>query len=68
MEHAASGRCLEVYTNMPGIQLYTANFLEGEPGKDGAVYGKHSCFALETQNYPDAINKVSSFSFLTSQE
>ena len=53
---------LEVYTNQPGIQLYTGNFLDGIKGKGGAVYNKHGAFALETQNYPDAINLVSHIS------
>ena len=36
----ASGRVLECYTDLPGIQFYTANFLQDErPGKGGAHYG-----------------------------
>ena len=57
--HRPSGRVLEVYTDQPGVQLYTANYLQGLPGKSGAVYKKHSSLALETQNYPDAVNHVS---------
>jgi aldose 1-epimerase len=56
LEHPSSGRCLEVYTNQPGVQIYTGNFLNGIPGKQGAVYDQHSSIALETQNYPDAIH------------
>jgi len=53
-----SGRAMEVYTDLPGVQLYTANFLrEGAAGKDGAEYGPHSGFCLETQFFPDAIHK-----------
>lgn len=59
VEHEASGRVLEVWTDQPGIQFYTGNFLDGLPGKNGATYGQHSAFALETQNFPDAINHVS---------
>lgn len=44
-------------TTLPGVQLYTANMLQDETGKNGAVYGKHNAFCLETQNFPDAINK-----------
>lgn len=58
--HPASGRRLEVYTNQPGVQFYTSNFLSGVVGKNGAQYSKHAAFCLETQNYPDAINHVSS--------
>ena len=31
---------MEVYTDLPGMQFYTANFVDGEKGKEGAVYGK----------------------------
>lgn len=52
-----SGRVMEVYTNMPGMQLYTGNFLNNEPGKDGAVYQKGSGVCFETQYFPDSSNK-----------
>ena len=53
-----SGRALEVFTDLPGVQLYTANFLrDGTAGKDGAKYGQHSGFCLETQFFPDTIHK-----------
>ena len=49
-----TGITMEVLTTMPGVQFYTANFLEGCPdGKDGALYGNRSAFCLETQYYPD---------------
>ncbi|XP_056292172.1 aldose 1-epimerase, partial [Pseudoliparis swirei] len=58
--HPASGRVLEVSTSQPGVQFYTANFLDGSiTGKGGAKYGKHSAFCLETQNWPDAVNQAS---------
>eukprot|EP00064_Thunnus_orientalis_P004740 superscaffoldBa00000441_g4752 len=57
--HPASGRVLEVSTSQPGVQFYTANFLDGSiTGKGGARYRKHSSFCLETQNWPDAVNQV----------
>lgn len=59
--HATSGRTLEVHTNQPGVQFYTANFFPetgGIPGKSGQKYLKHGAFCLETQNYPDAVNHV----------
>jgi len=56
LEHPASGRCLEVYTDQPGLQVYTGNWLGGIAGKHGAVYDNHAAIALEAQNYPDAIN------------
>ncbi|XP_012226476.1 galactose mutarotase isoform X2 [Linepithema humile] len=54
--HPASGRCLEVHSNQPGVQFYTANSLSDVIGKNGTEYLKHAAFCLETQNYPDAIN------------
>ncbi|KAG7999858.1 Aldose 1-epimerase [Nibea albiflora] len=58
--HPASGRVLEVSTSQPGVQFYTANFLDGSmTGKGGVRYGKHSSFCLETQNWPDAVNQAS---------
>lgn len=57
--HPASGRVLEVWTSQPGVQFYTANYLDGSLlGKGGSAYGKHSSFCLETQNWPDAVNQV----------
>ena len=51
-----SGIRMEVYTDLPGVQMYTANFLDHEPGKGGAFYEKRSAVCLETQYYPDAIH------------
>jgi aldose 1-epimerase len=48
---------MEVWSNQPGIQFYTGNFLDGIPGKDGAVYQKNGALCLETQAFPDSINK-----------
>ncbi|MCC8028147.1 MAG: galactose mutarotase [Clostridium sp.] len=54
----ASGRVMEVYTDLPGIQFYTANFLTDEmPGKGGARYDCRHGFCFETQYYPDAVHK-----------
>lgn len=53
-----SGRVMEIITTEPGIQFYSGNFLDGTfPGKSGKVYKKHYAFCLETQHYPDSINK-----------
>ncbi len=52
----ASGRMMEVYTDLPGVQLYTGNALDGA-GKNGVEYGFRHGFCLETQHHPDAINK-----------
>ena len=54
----ASGRVMETYTDLPGIQFYTANFLKDElPGKGGAHYDSRHAFCFETQYYPDACHK-----------
>lgn len=51
---------MEVYTNKPGIQLYTGNFLDGSTkGKQGQSHQKRSGFCLEAQNFPDAPNQLS---------
>ena len=52
-----SGIVMEVWTDRPGVQVYTANFLENEAGRNGAVYQKRDAVCLETQNYPDAIHQ-----------
>ena len=53
---SGGGLQLECYTTQPGIQFYTANYLDGVPGKAGASYGPRSAFCLETQGWPDAIH------------
>ncbi|CAG7655644.1 aldose epimerase family protein [Actinacidiphila bryophytorum] len=53
-----SGRTLEVRTTEPGIQVYTANQLDGTlaaPG--GHRYGPHDAVCLETQHLPDSPNR-----------
>ena len=53
-----SGRKLEVFTDQPGLQLYTANFLDGSlNGKSGKPYMKRSSLCLETQHFPDGPNQ-----------
>ena len=52
-----SGRQLEVYTDLPGVQFYTGNFMNGETGKGGIGLDKHYGFCLETQFYPDSPNR-----------
>lgn len=63
LKHAAkvkdpsSSRVLDLWTNTPGMQFYTANYVNGIVGKGGAVYGKHSGLCLETQGFPNAVNQ-----------
>ena len=57
VEEPRSGRVLEIWTDQPGIQFYTGNFLDGTiAGKGGKAYGKHFAFCLETQHFPDSPN------------
>ena len=53
-----SGRKLELFTDQPGLQLYTGNFLDGTAkGKAGATYPFRTAFCLEPQKFPDAPNQ-----------
>jgi len=55
VEEAVSGRRLSVFTDQPGLQFYTGNWLAGVMGKSG-MYCKHAGFCLETQHFPDSPN------------
>lgn len=55
LEEPVSGREMAVYTDCPGIQLYTGNYLN-ENGKNGIYYGARTGIALETQFYPDCLH------------
>ena len=56
VEDPHSGRMMEVWTNQPGLQLYTGNFLdESLKGKGGHPYGPHAGLCLEAQTFPNAI-------------
>lgn len=50
-----SGITMKTLTTMPGMQLYTANFLGPWLGKGGAVYDRRGAVCLETQFYPNAM-------------
>ena len=63
LSHAAqvvepeSGRVLDIFTDQPGIQFYSGNFLDGTiTGKGGRVYQHRYGFCLETQHFPDSPN------------
>jgi len=57
---ALSGRVLEVQSDMPGVQVYTANWWDGSlTGTQGVPYEKHGAIALETQQFPDSPNHPS---------
>ena len=53
----ASGRTMDVFTDMPAVQFYAGNHLEGvNPGSCGRVYEPRDGFCLETQYAPDSVN------------
>lgn len=54
--HEETGRSMEVITDQPAMQLYTACTTDLAGGKDGAHYGQYSGFCLETQHCPDDPN------------
>ena len=51
-----SGRVMDVHTTEPGLQIYTANFLD-TVGKGGHKYARRDAVCFETQHYPDSPNK-----------
>jgi aldose 1-epimerase len=58
VEDPVSGRVLEVLTTSPGLQFYSANYLDGTiMGKSGRFYRQSDAFCLEPQVFPDAPNQ-----------
>ena len=57
-EDPVTGRTLEIFSDQPAIQFYSANYLDGSQlGKNGVSYQKRSAFCLETETFPDGPNK-----------
>ena len=55
---STTGIRLDVYTDEPGIQIYTGNFLKASfAAKHGLRYPRHASVCLETQHFPDSPNK-----------
>ena len=57
LKDPTSGRTMAVSTDCPGVQVYSANFTQEKNGKDGVAYAVRCGVCLETQFYPDAVNK-----------
>ncbi len=58
LQEPETGRILNVYTDQPAIQVYTANFWDGSIyGAHGKYYQQHGAVALETQAFPDSPNQ-----------
>ena len=53
---SAAGRTMQVLTTMPGLQVYTGNWVERHTGKSGRQYDVQTAICLEAQNFPDAPN------------
>lgn len=53
----SSGRVLELFTDQPGVQLYSGNFLDGSLTGKGWKYGYRGGFCIEPQHFPDAPNQ-----------
>ncbi len=51
-----SGRKMEIYTDLPGIQFYSGNYISQNTGKNGAAYSARCGMCFETQFFPDSIN------------
>ena len=52
-----SGRGMELWTTLPGVQFYSGNFLDSMvTGKGGAEYAQHEALCLEPQYFPDALH------------
>ena len=51
-----TGIAMDVLTDTPGLQVYTANFIDGEIGKGGVAYHDHDAVCLETQFFPDSLH------------
>lgn len=57
MSEKTSGRAMEVYTDLPGIQFYAGNCIAETVGKGGVVYKPRHGFCLETDYFPNAVNQ-----------
>jgi aldose 1-epimerase len=51
-----SGRKMEVFTSQPGMQVYTANWVDKVTGKEGKIYDRQDAICLETQSFPNSPN------------
>lgn len=57
LEDEKAGRCMEVYTDLPGLQLYAGNNIAPELGKGDALYASRSGICFETQYFPNCANE-----------
>ena len=58
VEAPKTGRIMKVYSDQPGVQFYSGNFLDGTiAGKDGKTYDQYDALCLEPQHFPDSPNQ-----------
>ncbi len=58
VEEPRSGRVMEIFSNQPGIQFYSGNFLDATViGKAGRLYRQGDAIVLEPQMFPDTPNR-----------
>ena len=57
VEDPKSGRKMKTFSTLPGVQFYAGNCIGEEIGKEGVPYGPRVGMCLETQYFPDSINK-----------
>jgi aldose 1-epimerase len=58
-EDPVNGIVLKAFTDQPGVQLYTGNFLVGDlTGTGGRTYRQSDAFTLETQHFPDTPHHI----------
>jgi aldose 1-epimerase len=53
----ASGRRMAIYTDCPGLQFYSGNYLDGSLSGQGREFGRHAGLCLEPQQFPDTPNR-----------
>jgi len=51
-----TGRKMETFTTKPGMQVYTANWVENVTGKEGKIYDRQDAICLEAQGFPNSPN------------
>lgn len=57
VEDDKSGICMKVFTDLPGVQFYTGNWVGEKAAKDGEPYGPRQGLCLETQYFPNSVNE-----------
>ena len=59
VEEPSSGRGFELWSNQPGLQFYSGNFLDGTVvGKSQHIYREGDALVLEPQLFPDTVNRT----------